>query len=136
MTVQGILVLNLIAIALLVWIGNLIRRGRLYVGYGVIFIAVMLCVTIVLDVPRLLTLVIKLVGAVFPASALTMLALGFIVFMLIYILAQLTMLSNRLTILVQTLAIERAEAQAKLSVGLEGGNFGEGRARQEQIESE
>ena len=136
MTVQGILVLNLIAIALLVWIGNLIRRGRLYVGYGVIFIAVMLCVTIVLDVPRLLTLVIKLVGAVFPASALTMLALGFIVFMLIYVLAQLTMLSNRLTILVQTLAIERAEAQAKLSVGLEGGNFGEGRARQEQIESE
>ncbi|PYS48786.1 MAG: hypothetical protein DMF68_11960 [Acidobacteria bacterium] len=119
MTVQGILVLNLIAIALLVWIGNLIRRGRLYVGYGVIFIAVTLCVIIVLDVPRLLTLVIKMVGAVFPVSALVMLALGFIVFMLIYILAQLTMLSNRLTILVQTLAIERAEAQAKLSVGLE-----------------
>ena len=113
MTIQGILVLNLIAIALLIWIGNLVRRGRLYVGYGVIFIIVILFVMVVISVPQLLHLVIRLVGAVFPASALTLLALGFIVFMLIYILTQITMLSNRLTTLVQTLAIEQAKAQGE-----------------------
>lgn len=134
MTVQGILVLNLIAIALLVWVGNLVRRGRLYVGYGVIFIGVTLCVMLVLDIPRLLTLVIGLVGAVFPVSALTMLALSFIVFMLIYILAQLTMLSNRVAILVQTLAIERAEMQAGGGARSDSSPCEEG-ARHPEIES-
>jgi len=38
MSLQGVLVLNLIALALLLWVLNLIRHGRLYVGYGVIFV--------------------------------------------------------------------------------------------------
>ena len=40
MSLQGVLVLNLIALALLLWVLNLIRHGRLYVGYGVITQAV------------------------------------------------------------------------------------------------
>jgi hypothetical protein len=108
MTVQGILILNLIALAFLLWVANLVRRGRLYAGYGVIFIMLTVIVMITLSVPKLLSLVVGLVGAVLPVSALTLLALGFIVFMLIYILTQLTMLSNRLTVLVQELAIQQA----------------------------
>jgi hypothetical protein len=113
MTLQGILVLNLIGLALLLWVANLVRRGVLYAGYAVIFILVTLSVMIVLSVPPLLSLLVLLVGAVFPASALTLLALCFIAFMLIYILTQVTVLSNRLATLVQGLAIQQAREQAE-----------------------
>lgn len=108
MTFQGILILDLIALALLLWVANLVRRGSLYVGYGVVFIITTLGVMLILSVPQLLAVLVRLVGAVFPVSALTLLALCFIVFMLIYILTQVTMLSNRLTVLVQGLAIQQA----------------------------
>lgn len=113
MTIHGLVILNLIALLLLLWVANLVRRGSLYVGYGVIFIAITVGVMIVLSVPDLLTLLARLVGAVFPASALTLLALCFIVFMLIYILTQVTVLSNRLTVLVQGLAIQQAREEAE-----------------------
>lgn len=113
MTLQGILVLNLIALALLVWVANLVRRGVLYAGYGVIFILVTLSVMILLSVPQLLSLFVALVGAVFPVSALTLLALCFITFMMIYILTQVTVLSNRLAALAQGLAIQQAKEQAE-----------------------
>jgi hypothetical protein len=113
MTLQGILVLNLIAVALLVWVLNLVRHGRLYVGYGVIFVAATIGTMLLLTVPWLQMTVTRLIGAVFPASALTLLALCFIVLMLLYILTQITIVSNRLSKLVQQLAIERARAEAR-----------------------
>ena len=108
MTFQGILILDLIALALLLWVGNLVRRGSLYVGYGVVFIMTTLGVMLILSVPQLLAVIVRVVGAVFPVSTLTLLALCFIVFMLIYILTQVTVLSNRLTLLIQGLAIQQA----------------------------
>jgi hypothetical protein len=111
MTVQGILIINIMGIALLFWVSNLVRKGRLYVGYGVIMILAILGIQIVVSVPRLLFLLTHLVGAVFPVSALTMMALGFIVMMLVYILTQLTIISNRLAALTQALAIERAHEE-------------------------
>lgn len=112
MTVQGILIINIIAIGLLFWVSNLVRKGRLYVGYGVIMILAILGIQVIVSVPRLLFLFTHLVGAVFPVSALTMLALGFIVVMLVYILTQLTILSNRLAMLTQAIAIERAHDES------------------------
>ncbi|MCM3904620.1 MAG: DUF2304 domain-containing protein [Pyrinomonadaceae bacterium] len=113
MTLQGILVLDLFALALLLWVLNLVRHGRLYVGYGVIFVAAIIGTMLLLSVPWLQTTVTRLIGAVFPASALTLLALCFIVLMLLYILTQITIVSNRLSKLVQQLAIDRARAEAR-----------------------
>jgi len=113
MTVQGAVVLVLMGLALLLWILNLVRRDRLYVGYGVIFVLAILSVIVILSVPPLLTFVTRLVGAVFPASALTLLAFGFIVLMLVYVLTQVTILSNRLAVLIQELAIQRARENAE-----------------------
>ena len=122
MTLQGIIVLNIIGFVLLLWVLNLVRHGRLYVGYGVIFVAATLGTMLLLSVPWLLNAVTRLIGAVFPASALTLLALCFIVLMLLYILTQLTIVSNRLTTLVQELAIENARAEAsRASEGRPGG---------------
>ena len=109
MTTQGVIVLDLIGIVLLVWLFNLIRQGRLYVGYGILFILAAIGTMIMVSVPPILMFVTRLVGAIFPASALTLLAFGFIVFALVYILTQLTILSNRVSELVQELAIRQAK---------------------------
>ena len=113
MTLQGILVINLIGLFLLLWVLNLVRHGRLYVGYGVIFVIAILGSAILLSVPWFLAPVTHLIGAIFPASSLTLLALCFIFLMLLYILTQITIVSNRLSKLVQRLAIERARVDAK-----------------------
>lgn len=112
MTIQGIIVLILIGLALLVWILNLIRRDRLYAGYGIVFIFAIIGVILILAIPKLLITVTHLVGAIFPASALTLLALCFIVFLLVYILTQVTIVSNRLATVVQQLAIQQARESA------------------------
>jgi hypothetical protein len=117
MTIQGIIVLNLIGIGLLFWVLHLVRLGRLYVGYGVIFILTILMTIVLLSVPGLLTIVTHMVGAVFPASALTLLALCFIVLLLVYVLTQVTIISNRLAVLAQELAIRQASEDAKRREG-------------------
>ncbi len=117
MTVQGIIVLNLIGLVLLFWILNLVRRDRLYVGYGVMFVLIILSAILVLTIPGLLTFITHLVGAVFPTSALTLIALCFIVFMLAYILTQVTLISNRVAVLIQQLAIQQAKEQAASKSG-------------------
>jgi hypothetical protein len=111
-TIQGIIVLDLIGCVLLLWILDQVRRDRLYVGYGVIFVLTILGAILILSVPPLLTLVTKLLGAVFPVSALTLLALCFVVFMLVYVLTQVTLLSNRLATVTQQLAIQQAKGRA------------------------
>src|SRR5262249_11569576 len=113
MTTQGTIVLIAVGLTLLFWILDLVRRDRLYVGYGIILIVAILGVLLVLVVPPLLGWITRLVGALFPASALTLLALCFIVFMLVYILAQISIVSNRLALLVQELAIRQADASPR-----------------------
>ena len=51
MTGAGVLVGAAIGIVLLVWVANLIRHDRLYIGYGVIFVVGTLAAMEVLIVP-------------------------------------------------------------------------------------
>lgn len=117
MTIQGIVAINLIALALLLWTLNLVRQGRLYVGYGVMFIFIIASAMVTVSVPKLLHFVTALVGAVFPVSALTLIALGFIAFLFIYILTQLTIISDRLATLVQELAIRNTKESSENADG-------------------
>lgn len=109
MTLHGIILLILVGLVLIIWILDLVRRDRLYVGYGAVFIIPIVCIILVLSIPQLLNGITRLIGAIYPASALTLLALCFIVFMLVYILTQVTIVSNRLAVVVQELAIQRAK---------------------------
>jgi hypothetical protein len=111
-TLQGVLILDMAGILLLVWVLNLVRGGRLYVGYGVVFILATVLTMVALSIQALLRLLTRLVGAVYPTSALTLLAFGFIVLMLVYVLTQLTIVSNRVALVVQELALQRATEQA------------------------
>jgi len=107
-TLQGTIVLDLIGLVLLLWVLNLVRRDRLYVAYAAMFLVLIVAAMIIISIPALLVGITRLVGAVFPVSALTLIALCFIVVLLVYILGQLTVISNRLATVVQQLAIERA----------------------------
>lgn len=114
MTTPGVVLLDLIGLVLLLWMLDQVRRNRLYVGYGVLFALAIIAGTLVLSVPPLRDLVTRLAISVLPGSALTLLALCFTIFMLIYVLTQVTLLSNRLASLIQRLAIEKAQMKGHL----------------------
>ena len=114
MTVHGTVVLFLIGILLILWTLNLVRRDRLYVGYGVALCVTIGGVLLILTIPSLLVGITGLVGAIFPASALTLLALCFIVVTLVYVLTQITVVSNRLTSAIQEIALQRAKEAGKI----------------------
>jgi len=113
MTVHGTIVLLIIGLALQLWILNLVRRDRLYAGYGVFLSMAIAGVTLVVGVPPLLAGVTRMVGAIFPVSALTLLALCFIFVTLVYVLTQVTIVSNRLAAAIQELAVQRAKEDAE-----------------------
>ena len=123
MTTQGIIVLDLIGIVLLVWILDLTRRGRLYVGYGALFVVTILSTIVVISIPPVLATVTRLVGALVPVSALTLLALGFIVLMLVYILTQLSVFSDHFARVVQELAIRQANEDRERELAQVGGRL-------------
>jgi hypothetical protein len=114
MTIHGTVVLFLIGILLILWTLNLVRRDRLYVGYGVALCVTIGGVLLILTIPSLLLGITGLVGAIFPASALTLLALCFIVVTLVYVLTQITVVSNRLTSAIQEIALQRAKEAWKM----------------------
>ena len=109
MTVHGTIVLLIIGVALELWILNLVRRDRLYAGYGVVLSITIAGVMLVVAIPPLLVGVTRVVGAIFPVSALTLLALGFIFVTLVYVLTQVTIVSNRLAAAIQELAVQRVK---------------------------
>ena len=96
-----------IGAALVAWIFNLVRGGRLYVGYGVMFGVAIITVAVVVGVPPLLgaggMLRAHLEGFIVGAST-------FVVLILVYTLSQVTRWSNRVIALTQELAIRHADA--------------------------
>jgi hypothetical protein len=112
-TPHGVVVVDVVALLLLFSVLRLVRRGRLYVGYGVMFVVLAVATIAIVSVPGVLALVTRLVGAVFPVSALTLVALAIMAFLLVYVLSQLTILANRVATVVQALALERAKADAE-----------------------
>src|SRR5215471_13263319 len=113
MTVHGTIILLIIGLALQLWILNLVRRDRLYVGYGVLLSVAIAGVMLVVAIPPLLAGVTRMVGAIFPVSALTLIALGFIFVTLVYVLTQVTIVSNRLAAAIQELAVQRTKEDAE-----------------------
>lgn len=106
-------VIDALGLLTIIWVFRLVRRERLYVGYGVIFVAIIALGSLTLTFAVVL-------GALHPLSrisqrggALIGLTVVFVVVMLIYILSQLTLLSNRITRLTQELAIRNASSGAE-----------------------
>jgi hypothetical protein len=113
MTAQGIFVLWIFSLAYLLWIVNLSRRGRLFAGYAVVWVVWVLLGLLIITFRPLLDLITWLVGATYPASALTLLAFAVLFAMQIYLLSQLSILSRRIALLAQSVAIDKSEEPAR-----------------------
>ena len=113
MTPAGVLAGALTGFVLLIWVINLIRNGRLYVGYGVIFVFGTLAAIAVLVIPRLLETVSSLSVALVPVPSLSIGAIVIMLFLLVYVFTQITVLSNRVMHLTQELAIRGAQRQSR-----------------------
>jgi hypothetical protein len=108
--VSGRLLLLVAGLAMLAWMVNLARVGRLYAGYAIIFIAGLLGFVTLAFVPGLTATVAVHLEALFPGLGVLVPALGAVFLLFVYVLTQVTILSNRVAALVQELAIERARA--------------------------
>jgi len=108
MTAAGILLSTVIGVVLLLWVVNLIRHDRLYVGYGVIFVFGTLAALAVLLVPSLLALVTRASATLLAVPALSIVPLTLFTFLMVYVFAQITIIANRVIRLTQELAIRHA----------------------------
>jgi hypothetical protein len=104
---QGIVFIDMVGFGLLVFILHLVRTNTLHVGYAVLWFLPLIMLMITVSFPPLLFFVTNAVGAIFPASALSMLAFMFIFLVLVFISIQLSTLSNRQIELIQYLALEK-----------------------------
>jgi len=111
MNLQAVVAADLIIAALILFVISLLSRGKLYVGYAVIWLIGLLGAASLATVEPLRLLFTTLVGALFPVSALTMLAFGFIFLLLIYFSVQVTLLGDRVTQLAQHIAMLELERE-------------------------
>jgi Uncharacterized conserved protein (DUF2304) len=95
---------------LAVWTLRLVRRDRLYVGYGVIVLLGLAAGVLVASFGRARSVLMWLTGTATPIAALGVVAPLIAAVLAIYVLSQLTVLSNRLTQVVQELAITPLDA--------------------------
>jgi hypothetical protein len=108
MTNAGITLGVVVGLILLAWVFRLIRRDRLYVGYGVIFVVGTIAALAVLIVRPLLDAVAAASEALLPVASLSLVALLIMLLLLVYVFTQITVLSNRIMRLTQELAIRGA----------------------------
>jgi len=128
-TIVGVVLIDLLAVAFLAWILGLVQQGRLYVGYGVILVATLVAVATVVSVPVLRAAVDAILQRLFGTAGPLVVAFSFVTLLLIYILTQVTIVSNRLATLVQDLAIRQADAATpRKSDAPEGNDQDTGRA--------
>ena len=102
---QGIVFIDIVGLSLIAFILHLVRTHKLYVGYALLWFLSLLILMITVSIPPLLNIVTRAVGAIFPASALSLLAFMFIFLVLVFISVQLSALSKRQIELIQSFAL-------------------------------
>jgi hypothetical protein len=115
MSLQGIIFIDLLGVGLILLIINLIRTKKLYVGYAVMWFLAIVGLMIIISVPAFLENIPKIVGATYPASALSLLAFVFIFVILIMFSVQLSMISARQIELAQALALNELLEKERLA---------------------
>lgn len=110
MSTHGILFVDLLGFMFTLLIIQLVRRRKLHAGYAVIWLLTCAAVLLIVSVRPVLELVTQAVGALFPASALSLLAFAFVFAVLIFFSVKLSQLSATQTELVHRLALDELGA--------------------------
>jgi hypothetical protein len=111
MSLQGRILIFMLGVALLALVINLVRTQRLHAGFGVVWLGATMNLMVLVAFPSLLDLITKAMGAIFPASALSLLAFVFIFVVLIFISVQLSRLSTRQVEMAQYLAMREVDEE-------------------------
>jgi hypothetical protein len=119
MSVHGIVLLDLIGTLLFAVVLNLVRTRRLQPAFGVLWISAIILMMVVVSVPPMLMLVTKATGAVYPASALTLLALALAFAVLIVFSVQLSKLSRRQLELAKAIALQELRMKEAIAERVE-----------------
>jgi hypothetical protein len=109
----GVILAASIALLIIAWVVRLVRRGMLYVGYGVIFVIACGLGIAAVTFPAVLEPLHVLSDLFTRSIPIVVLVLLFMLLILIYILSQLTLLSDRVTSLTQQLAIREAHSSGE-----------------------
>ena len=109
MTLQGIWVIDFAALLLVLLVLNLVRRGRLGSGFGVLWLTAVVGAALLVTFESLLSFVTQSVGALFPVSALSLLAFVFIFIVLVHFSVKISTLSARQVELAQQIALREAQ---------------------------
>ena len=110
-SLKGIVFIDAVGFGLIAFILQLVRTHKLHVGYAIIWSLSLIMLMITVSFPPFLNFVTKAVGAIFPASALSMLAFMFIFLVLVFFSIKLSTLSNRQVELIQYLALKEMPAE-------------------------
>lgn len=108
MTALGALFLIVAAALVGGWLLDLIRRGRLYVGYGIVLLALIVIVVGISVIPFTRGLTSGILDSLYPKEPVAVIGLAAVLLLLIYLLHQLSVLSDRVATLTQELAIRGA----------------------------
>ena len=128
MSLQGILLLDLLGLVGIGLVVNLVRTRKLHAGFAVLWLLALASMIAIVSIPALLLFVTEVVvGAIFPASALTLLAFVLVFGMLLFFSMQLSVISARQIELAQSLALKELMSQEKV-----GNSDDEGRTAQGQ----
>jgi len=117
MSVQGVLLLDLFGVVLIWLIINMVRTRKLHPAFAVIWLLALVGMIVLISIPPLLFFVTRVVvGAIYPASALTLLAFALVFGILIFFSMQLSIISARQVEMAQKMALydlQVQEAKAK-----------------------
>jgi uncharacterized membrane protein (DUF106 family) len=105
MSVHGVIFIDIISLGFILLIVNLLRNHRLTQGFALIWLFAIASLMVIVTFPPVMDLVTLAVGAIFPASAISLLAFVFIFLMLIVISMHISIISKRQVDLIQSMAI-------------------------------
>ena len=110
-----ILVVDFVGLLLFVWVLSLIRDGTLYVGYGSVFLSIIVTLICIAFVPTRFAEALEYrIGSLISGRLLVSLAVYCLLLALIYLFREVTTISRRLQTLSQQLAIEVAKNSQEL----------------------
>jgi hypothetical protein len=119
MNTQGVILIDLIALGFLLLILNLVRRHKLVIGYALLWMTALLGAMALVTITPLRDFTTRVVGAIYPASALSLLAFAFFFVVLIYFSVQLSVMSSRQVQLIQAIAILELKLQENGNLTIE-----------------
>ena len=131
MNLELLIVIGVISGALLALVLDQVHRDRLYVGYAVAIMVAVFAILIAAAVLVVFPALTQTIRAVLPKAALTLLGVSLILFVLLYVLTQVTLVANRVAAVVQEMAIRTAGEERQEPTGA-----GEGRSRRAEPEKE